>query len=134
MATETVLTNVRLVLEDDIVLGSIVLRDGRIAEISDAPAPSGEDFEGDYLIPGLVEGLGDIAASNLTITPERLQLVDFSVPVASGVKEIVVAGPGAPEIRRADDLSGQEKRYRPPPPNRAPMQSMRSARWGSATR
>ena len=31
--TETVLTNARIVLADEIVLGSVVLRDGAIAEI-----------------------------------------------------------------------------------------------------
>jgi membrane-bound lytic murein transglycosylase MltF len=62
----------------------------------------------DRLIPGLEEGLGDIAASNLTITPERQKLVDFSIPVASGVKEIVVSGPGAPEVHQLSDLSGKE--------------------------
>jgi ABC-type amino acid transport substrate-binding protein len=32
----------------------------------------------DRLLPGLVDGRGDIAAGNLTITPERLKLiVDF---------------------------------------------------------
>src|SRR6185295_3043483 len=32
----------------------------------------------DQLIPSLVAGRGDIAAGNLTITPEGLKLVDFS--------------------------------------------------------
>lgn len=52
---ETVFTNARLVLEDDIVDGAIVLRDGAIAEIGTGATRTGEDFEGDYLIPGLVE-------------------------------------------------------------------------------
>ena len=34
----------------------------------------------DRLLPGLAEGLGDIAAGNLTITPARRKKVDFSVP------------------------------------------------------
>jgi len=55
MATETVFTNARLVLEDKVLSGSIVLADGEIDEISDATSRVGEDFEGDYLIPGLVE-------------------------------------------------------------------------------
>ena len=32
----------------------------------------------DQLLPALAAGKGDIAAANLTITPERQQLVDFS--------------------------------------------------------
>lgn len=35
----------------------------------------------DELIPGLIEGRGDIAAAGLTITPERDALVDFSDPL-----------------------------------------------------
>jgi len=33
----------------------------------------------DQLLPGLAAGKGDIAAANLTITPERQKLVDFTV-------------------------------------------------------
>ncbi len=33
----------------------------------------------DQLLPGLVAGKGDIAAGNITITPERRKLVDFTV-------------------------------------------------------
>lgn len=62
----------------------------------------------DELFPGLVAGRGDIALGNITITPERLKIVDFSDPFAKGVKEIVVAGQGAPELRDLDDLAGQE--------------------------
>ncbi len=55
MTVETVFTNARIVLEDSIVTGSIQIRDGKIADISEGSAQVGEDFEGDYLIPGLVE-------------------------------------------------------------------------------
>lgn len=61
----------------------------------------------DELIPGLLEGRGDIAAANLTITPERLQQVDFSEPLLTGVSEIVVTGPGAPKLTSLDDLAGK---------------------------
>jgi len=50
------------------------------------PTPSND------LLSGLREGRGDIAAGNLTITPERKKIVDFSDPFASGAKEIIVAG------------------------------------------
>ncbi|APH70531.1 alpha-D-ribose 1-methylphosphonate 5-triphosphate diphosphatase [Aquibium oceanicum] len=55
MTTETVLSNARIVLADEIVDGSVVIRDGLIADVSPGNAASGEDFGGDYLIPGLVE-------------------------------------------------------------------------------
>jgi membrane-bound lytic murein transglycosylase MltF len=62
----------------------------------------------DRLLPDLVEGLGDIAVANLTITPERRQLVDFSIPTGEGVKEIVVSGPSSPVIETVSDLAGKE--------------------------
>ena len=60
------------------------------------------------LIPALRDGRGDIAAANLTITPERLKQVDFANPTARGISEIVVTGPGAEPIATVDDLSGKE--------------------------
>jgi membrane-bound lytic murein transglycosylase MltF len=62
----------------------------------------------DQLLPALLDGRGDIAAAALTITPERRKLVDFSDPVVSGVKEIVVTGPRSPALTTIDDLSGKE--------------------------
>jgi len=61
----------------------------------------------DELLPALFEGRGDLAVANLTITPERKALVDFSIPVWRGISELVVTGPGAPAIRSTDDLSGE---------------------------
>ena len=62
----------------------------------------------DRLLPALVEGVGDIAAGNLTITPERQKLVDFSAPQLTGVEEIIVTGPETPPIQGIDDLAGRE--------------------------
>jgi alpha-D-ribose 1-methylphosphonate 5-triphosphate diphosphatase len=51
------ITNVRIVTSDEIVLGTVEVRDGLFASIQPgrsqvAPA---EDWEGDYLLPGLIE-------------------------------------------------------------------------------
>lgn len=62
----------------------------------------------DELLRGLLEGRGDIAAANLTITEARRKMVDFSEPIESDVKEIIVTGPAAPGISRLEDLAGQE--------------------------
>lgn len=67
----------------------------------------------DQLLPFLMEGRGDIAAANLTITAERKKQVDFSDPMLSGVKEIVVTGPSAEAVNTLDDLSGREIHLRP---------------------
>jgi len=62
----------------------------------------------DDLLPALVEGRGDIASANLTITPERLKQADFTEPTLKNISEIVVTGPGAEPISTVQDLSGKE--------------------------
>ncbi|HWU56101.1 MAG TPA: lytic transglycosylase F [Rhizomicrobium sp.] len=61
----------------------------------------------DQILPALAAGRGDIAAANLTITPERRKLVDFTKAGVSNVSEVVVTGPKSPKIARVEDLSGQ---------------------------
>jgi membrane-bound lytic murein transglycosylase MltF len=51
---------------------------------------------------------GDIAAGNLTITPERQKLVDCAAANASNISEVVVTGPASPTIASLDDLAGKE--------------------------
>ncbi len=60
----------------------------------------------DQLIPSLLEGRGDIAAANLTITPEREAQVDFSQPFYDKANEILVTGKDVPRPRSVDDLAG----------------------------
>ena len=67
----------------------------------------------DQLLPALLAGRGDIAVANLTVTEEREKLVDFSVPVMTNVKEIIVTGPQSPALASVDDLSGKEIFVRP---------------------
>lgn len=62
----------------------------------------------DKLISGVEEGIGDIAAANLTITDERLKHVDFSTPFYDKTKEVVITGPDLPPIASVDDLAGRE--------------------------
>ena len=52
---EQIFSNARIVLEDRIVEGGVIIRDGKIAVIDEGSSRTGEDFGGDYLIPGLVE-------------------------------------------------------------------------------
>ena len=56
----------------------------------------------------MADGRGDIAASNIPIMPDLEKIVDFSDPVRSDAKEIIVTGPSAPPLASIDDLSGQE--------------------------
>ncbi|HTO07545.1 MAG TPA: transporter substrate-binding domain-containing protein [Myxococcota bacterium] len=62
----------------------------------------------DKLIPGLLDGTGDIAAAGLTVTPERLEQVDFAPPTFTNVSEIAITGPGGPGLASLDDLAGRE--------------------------
>jgi membrane-bound lytic murein transglycosylase MltF len=62
----------------------------------------------DRLLPALNEGLGDIAAGNLTVTPERLKQVDFVTAHAmKPIRELVLTGPKSPALTKLDDLSGK---------------------------
>ncbi|WP_066706108.1 alpha-D-ribose 1-methylphosphonate 5-triphosphate diphosphatase [Curvibacter delicatus] len=57
MNTATVFKNARLVLPDEVLLGTLAATEGRIAAIDSgsSAAPQAIDLEGDYLLPGLVE-------------------------------------------------------------------------------
>lgn len=54
---EQVLSNARIVLADEVVHGSLHLRDGKIAEVAAGATavPGAEDLGGDYLLPGLID-------------------------------------------------------------------------------
>jgi membrane-bound lytic murein transglycosylase MltF len=62
----------------------------------------------DLLLPALVNGRVDLVAAQLTVTPERQKVVDFSNPTRENISEVVVAGPGVPAVKSVDDLSGRE--------------------------
>ncbi len=54
---ETIITNAKIVLEDEVINGTLKIIDGEIADVSgtNCSSPAAQDFEGDILIPGLVE-------------------------------------------------------------------------------
>lgn len=64
--------------------------------------------ERSVLLTRLIEGKGDIAIGNLTITDERLKSVDFSDPFLTGVKEIAVTGKDVADMKNSFDLAGRE--------------------------
>jgi membrane-bound lytic murein transglycosylase MltF len=62
----------------------------------------------DELLQDVADGLGDIAAGNLTVTDARKKIVDFVAPAdQKPVSEVVVTGPKSPAIATADELSGK---------------------------
>ena len=58
------------------------------------------------LIKAVAEGRGDLAASSLSITSERLRLVDFSIPI--GATWAVVAVPLDSDVSSLKDLIGKK--------------------------
>ena len=57
MSVEMILTNARVVTADSEFDGTVVVRDGLIAEVAEGRSHVADavDLEGDYLVPGLVE-------------------------------------------------------------------------------
>lgn len=87
--TETVLTNARLILPEGLMKGHIVLRDGRIAEMADGTA-RGEDMQGDFLAPGLIELHTDNLEQHIRPRPN----VDWPHPAAILAHDAELAGAG----------------------------------------
>ncbi len=59
------------------------------------------------LIPSLIAGKGDIAASLLTITPKREKVVSFATAGKMHINEILVANKNAQPITKIEELSGK---------------------------
>ena len=56
----------------------------------------------------LTEGLGDLIAYGITITPEREKRVAFSTPIEKGVTQIIVTGSSFGPVSTIEGLSGKE--------------------------
>jgi membrane-bound lytic murein transglycosylase MltF len=62
----------------------------------------------DLLLQKVADGLGDIAAGNITATEDRKTVVDFVAPTdQKPVSELVVTSAKLPPLTSADDLSGK---------------------------
>jgi membrane-bound lytic murein transglycosylase MltF len=66
----------------------------------------------DRIFQALAEGKGDIAAANLTITPERAKRVNFSKSFVRDVREVVVTAASQAELSSPEDLSGRKVHVR----------------------
>jgi len=78
---ERVLTNARVVLPEDTISGTVVLRAGEIDAIDDVPSrlPDAEDLHGDLLMPGLVELHSDNLERHVMPRPGTQWPVDAAV-------------------------------------------------------
>ena len=62
----------------------------------------------DQLETALTQGVGDLIAYGLVVTPEREQQVAFSIPIQTGVKQIVVTGKDFGPVSSLEDLGGKK--------------------------
>jgi len=62
----------------------------------------------DQIVAAVRDGLADIAAANLSVTPQREAVLEFTAPIAQGVRELVVSGPAGPVIESIEDLAGAD--------------------------
>jgi alpha-D-ribose 1-methylphosphonate 5-triphosphate diphosphatase len=115
--TETILTNARLVLETEVIRGTLHLRDGQIAAV-DAGAsslPAAIDCAGDFVAPGLIELHTDNLERHMTPRPG----VDWPHAAAIVAHDAELAGVGITTVFDAlrigseapDDRVGRH--YRP---------------------
>ncbi len=62
----------------------------------------------DQIEAALTEGLGDIIAYGVVITPDREKRVDFSTPIQTDVTQIIVTGSSFGAVSTIADLGGKE--------------------------
>jgi membrane-bound lytic murein transglycosylase MltF len=65
------------------------------------------------LLPMLTSGRADLAAGIITVTEGRRARVDFSDPFHTEVREVLVTGPAAPEVKTAEDMLASKVYLRP---------------------
>jgi membrane-bound lytic murein transglycosylase MltF len=62
----------------------------------------------DQLLPYLNDGMGDIVAASVFVNPEREKIVDFTQPIITGARLIVVTNKDTPPVANVADLSGRQ--------------------------
>ena len=62
----------------------------------------------DQVEKALTDGVGDLIAYGLTVTPEREKRVAFSVPIETNVKQIIVTRKGPGTLSSLQDLGGKK--------------------------
>src|SRR5271169_4559378 len=62
----------------------------------------------DQIEAALTEGVGDIIASGIVVTPDREKRVAFSTPIQTDVTQIIVTGPSFGAVSTLADLGGKE--------------------------
>jgi alpha-D-ribose 1-methylphosphonate 5-triphosphate diphosphatase len=90
--SSTIFKNARLVLADEVVVGSVCIEDGKIQSVDQGGAShsGGWDMEGDYLMPGFVEIHTDNFERHLMPRP-KVQWAEMPALLAHDA-EIAAAG------------------------------------------
>lgn len=113
MTKQTIFANAKLILNDDVINGSLVITDGVITDIDSGTTVSKDaiDVQGDYLAPGLVELHTDNLERHLSPRPK----VDWPYRAAILAHDRELAGTGITTvfdaIRVGSIVSGTSKRY-----------------------
>ena len=109
------ITNARIVTRDDVVSGAVEVAGGQFSEVGEGSVRSGAalDFEGDYLLPGLVELHTDNLERQFTPRPgvawpaEAAVLAHDSQLAAAGITTALdTVRIGGGDKARPDHLSG----------------------------
>lgn len=105
-----IITNVNLVLENEVVCGSVELRDGVIANMSDTTSqlPSAFDGEKGFLMPGLIELHTDNLEKYFTPRPK----VDWPPLSAMSAHDTQLIGSGITTVLDAVALGDYRDGYR----------------------
>jgi len=85
----------------------------------------------DQLEAALAQGVGDVIAYAVVVTPERQKKVAFTVPVISDLKQVVVSGPNFGTFKTLDDLGGKQLYVNPLTENYQILQQMNQQRQAS---
>ena len=62
----------------------------------------------DQIEAALTEGVGDVIASGIVVTPDREKRVAFSTPIQTDVTQIIITGPNFGAVSTLADLGGKE--------------------------
>jgi membrane-bound lytic murein transglycosylase MltF len=62
----------------------------------------------DQVEAALMQGVGDLVAYPLVITPQRKQGVAFTIPIEADVKQVIVSGSKFGTVSKLEDLGGKE--------------------------
>jgi len=113
MNPEEIFTNALLVLPDAILRGTLVLRDGRIAEVAEGTSHirAARDMDGDFLIPGVV----DVHTDNLERQVQPRQNARWPSRSALMAHDVQCAASGVTTVLDAlclGDLGFNENRIR----------------------